>query len=214
MRITEIFLSLQGEGRQSGQPTVFVRTTGCHLRCTWCDSAYAFHGGKELSLDEVMAEVERIGQGTRQVCFTGGEPLLQKEALPFVQRLLDEGYDVVVETSGSLELADYHKLEPRDRLCLSVDVKCPSSEMQEHNKLDELAHLTPHDQLKFVIGGEDDYAYAREVIEAHEVDCPVYVQPVWGRNETWLAERVLADGLPVRYSLQVHKVLWGDRPGV
>lgn len=212
MQVTEIFHSLQGEGRQAGIPTVFVRTTGCHLRCSWCDSAYAFHGGKELSVDEIMDIVE--GFPTRNVCFTGGEPLLQKDALAFVQRCLSDGYEVVIETSGSLDLSEYRALEPRQQLCLSVDVKCPSSKMEDENKLDELAHLAPHDQVKAVIADEADYAYAKQVIEDHPVACPVYLQPVWGTNDTWLAEQVLADGLDVRLSMQMHKLLWGEKPGV
>lgn len=212
MRITEIFFSLQGEGRFAGLPTVFVRTTGCHLRCSWCDSAYAFHGGKDMSLDEIVAEVDR--HPTRHVCFTGGEPLLQKEAAAFVQRLLDEGCHVVVETSGSLDLSAYRDLQPRENLCLSVDIKCPSSDEHDKNKLDEIERLSEHDQVKAVIADEADYAFAKEVIGKLAIPCPVIFQPVWGSNETWLADRVLADGLPVRYSLQVHKILWGDRPGV
>ncbi len=212
MRITEIFFSIQGEGRLAGVPTVFVRTTGCHLRCSWCDSAYAFHGGKELSLDEILDAVAE--HPTRHVCFTGGEPLLQKEAVELVTRLLDTDHHVVVETSGSLDLSDYRALEPRDQLCLSVDVKCPSSEMTEHNKLDELEALSEHDQVKFVVADEADYAYAKQVLEERSIPCPVVIQPVWGENATWLAERLLADGLDARFSIQLHKLLWGDKPGV
>ncbi|MDX1612570.1 MAG: 7-carboxy-7-deazaguanine synthase QueE, partial [Candidatus Thermoplasmatota archaeon] len=141
-------------------------------------------------------------------------PLLQKEALTFVQTLLGRDHHVVIETSGTLELDDYHALEPRENLCLSVDIKCPSSEMHDENKLEELERLTEHDQVKAVIADEDDYAYATDVLANHEIPCPVIFQPVWGSNETWLAERVLEDGLDVRFSAQLHKLLWGQKPGV
>lgn len=212
MRITEIFFSLQGEGLHAGLPTVFVRTTGCPLRCSWCDSAYSFYGGEELSVDEILGEIE--GYPTERVCFTGGEPLVQKDAVGFVQRLLDDGYEVVIETSGSLDLSDYVDMQPREALCLSVDVKCPSSNMTDENQLDELARLEAHDQVKFVIGSEDDYAYARDVMREHATDAQWLMQPVWGANETWLAEQVLEDGLDVRFSIQMHKLLWGEKPGV
>lgn len=212
MRITEIFHSLQGEGLQAGLPTVFVRTTGCHLRCAWCDSAYSFYGGEDLSVEEILDEVDR--HPATRVCFTGGEPLLQKDAPDLVQRLLEEGYDVVIETSGSLALSEYVAMQPRDRLSLSVDVKCPSSGMEEENELDELRQLRPHDQVKFVIGSEEDYAFAKDVMDTVETKAPFVVQPVWGANETWLAEQVLEDGLDVRFSVQMHKLLWGEKPGV
>lgn len=212
MQITEIFYSLQGEGLHAGLPTVFVRTTGCPLRCTWCDSAYSFHGGEPLSVSEILAKVSQ--HPTRRVCFTGGEPLVQKDAVDLVQRLLEDGYEMVIETSGSVPLDDYVDMQPRDDLCLSVDVKCPGSEMQEENRLEELARLAPHDQVKFVIGSDEDYAFAREVMEEHPTPASWVIQPVWGTDETALAERVLEDGLDARFSLQVHKHLWGDQPGV
>lgn len=212
MRITEIFFSLQGEGLHAGLPTVFVRTTGCPLRCTWCDSAYSFYGGEELSVDEILEAVDE--HPTDRVCFTGGEPLVQKDAVDLVQRLLDDDRHVVIETSGSLDLSDYVDMQPREALCLSVDVKCPSSNMQDENKLDELARLAEHDQVKFVIGSEEDYRYAKGVIDDTDTVANIVLQPVWGNNETWLAEKVLEDGLDVRFSLQMHKLLWGEKPGV
>jgi 7-carboxy-7-deazaguanine synthase len=212
MRITEIFYSLQGEGRLAGVPTVFVRTTGCHLRCSWCDTAYSFYGGEELSIDEILDEVDQ--HPTDNVCFTGGEPLIQKQAPELVQRLLDDDCDVVIETSGSLDLSDYRDMQPREQLTLSVDVKCPSSDMEDENRLDELERLTEHDQVKFVIGSEEDYEYAKEVMDEVHTSAPFIVQPVWGSNETWLAETMLEDGIDARYSLQTHKILWGDKPGV
>ncbi len=212
MQITEIFYSLQGEGIHAGLPTVFVRTTGCPLRCTWCDSAYSFHGGESLSVDEVIENVEE--HPTRRVCFTGGEPLVQKDAVDLVQRLLREEYEVVIETSGSVRLDEYVGLQPRESLCLSVDVKCPGSGEEEKNRLEELSRLSGHDQVKFVIGSDEDYAFAREVMREHPTPASWVIQPVWGTDETRLAEKVLQDGLDARFSLQVHKHLWGDKPGV
>ncbi|MGH2668683.1 MAG: radical SAM protein [bacterium] len=212
MRITEIFHSVQGEGADTGLPTVFVRTTGCHLRCVWCDSAYAFYGGESVSVDEIVRTVQKWP--TRRVCFTGGEPVLQPEGPELVQRLLDGGYKVVIETSGSLDLARYRAMNPRDRLVLSVDVKCPGSEMQSRNKLDELPLLEAHDQVKFVIKDSADYAFAKSVVADVRVPCPVVFQPVWGDGDArWLADAVLEDGLDVRVSLQIHKHIWGEGPG-
>jgi 7-carboxy-7-deazaguanine synthase len=212
MQVTEIFYSLQGEGLHAGLPTVFVRTTGCPLRCSWCDTAYSFYGGDELSVDEVVDHVDE--HPTDRVCFTGGEPVAQPDAVDLVERLLDDGYHVVIETSGSLALGDYRELEPRDELVLSVDVKLPSSGMTDENRLEELPELAEHDQVKFVVGSDEDYAYAKDVMREHETPAHWVVQPVWGNNETWLAERVLEDGLDVRFSVQMHKMLWGEKPGV
>jgi 7-carboxy-7-deazaguanine synthase len=212
MRITEIFYSLQGEGLLAGVPTVFVRTTGCHLRCSWCDTAYSFYGGEELTIDEIVDEVDQ--HPAENVCFTGGEPLIHKQAPDLVQRLLDDGYEVVIETSGSLDLAEYRDMQPREKLHLSVDVKLPSSDMEDENELGELEHLQDHDQVKFVVGSEEDYEYAKDVIADVETEASFLLQPVWGRNETWLAEQVLEDGLDVRFSMQMHKLLWGEKPGV
>jgi len=212
MRITEIFYSLQGEGLLAGVPTVFVRTTGCHLRCSWCDTAYSFYGGEELSVDEILDEVRQ--HPTDNVCFTGGEPLIQDEAPELVETLLDEDCEVVIETSGSLDLSAYREMQPRENLRLSVDVKLPSSEMTDENELGELEHLQPHDQVKFVVASQEDYDYAKSVIDKVSTQAPIVVQPVWGKNETWLAEQILEDGLDVRFSMQMHKLLWGEKPGV
>jgi 7-carboxy-7-deazaguanine synthase len=212
MRITEIFYSLQGEGLMAGVPTVFVRATGCHLRCSWCDTAYSFYGGEDLTVDEILDEVDAYP--TDHVCFTGGEPLIQKEAPQLVQRLLDDDYEVVIETSGSLDLSEYVDMQPRENLTLSVDVKLPSSEMTDENELDELERLVGHDQVKFVVADETDYEYAKDVIAEVDTPAPFVVQPVWGKNETWLAEQLLEDGLDVRFSMQMHKLLWGEKPGV
>jgi 7-carboxy-7-deazaguanine synthase len=213
VRVNEVFYTIQGEGLAMGQPTVFVRTTGCHLRCTWCDTTYSFYEGEEVSLPDLLRRVEAFP--VRRLCLTGGEPLLQKDAVDFVRALLGRGYEVVVETSGSLSVAPLAALQPRGRLCLSVDVKAPGSAMHEHNDWGSLALLEPHDQLKLVVADEADYQYARDVLRTRARDCKaeVILQACWqeGRsNLRWLAERVLKDGLDVRVGTQLHKHVWGE----
>lgn len=209
LKITEIFHSLQGEARQAGLPTVFVRLTGCPLRCTYCDSEYAFFGGEWMHFDTI---IEKIGEfGTRYVCVTGGEPLAQKRCGELLARLCDAGYEVSLETSGAVDisLAD-------QRVSRVMDLKTPGSGEVQRNLWTNLDALTPHDQVKFVICSLDDYAWAKEQLNIHGLAgrCEVLFSPSWGQvNATELAEWILADQLPVRYQLQLHKVLWGDVPG-
>lgn len=217
MRITELFYSLQGEGRLIGVPTTFVRTTGCHLRCSWCDATYTFQGGEEKSLDEIMDYVR--AQPTKFVCYTGGEPLLQKQSWELVGQLLDEGFDILIETAGNIDFTPAHKWtgEIGDRLHISMDVKCPSSGMHERNELGNLEHLRVQDQLKFVIADREDYDYACNVLREHGFPpCPVFFNPVGGVDPKQLTDWVLAEPepLPVRVGLQLHKLIWGDVPGV
>lgn len=206
MRITEIFLSIQGESSYAGRPCVFVRTTGCNLRCVWCDTEYSFHGGRTMSVDEIVAEVRRVGGACRLVELTGGEPLLQKEIGILATRLLDGGYEVLCETGGSL---------PVDRLPAEVvkivDVKCPGSGEAEANDWSNLARLDPgRDELKFVIADRSDYEWAAGVVRTRELGrFTVHFSPAFGlQDPTTLAEWILADGLPVRLNLQIHKFLW------
>lgn len=208
MRLNEVFLSVQGEGRLVGLPTVFVRTAGCNLRCVWCDTSYSFYDGREVPLDEVVKVASAYG--VKRACLTGGEPLLQKDLAELAGRLLADGWHVTVETSGSLDVAALDGLEPRERLCISLDVKCPGSRMEHANRWENLAFLREGDQLKFVLVDENDYAYARSVLAKHRVPCEVVVQPEGGRDARWLAEAVVRDRLDVRVGLQLHKVLWGD----
>lgn len=228
LRLTEIFHSVQGEGVHVGLPTTFVRLTGCSLRCSWCDTTYSFEGGKDWTLDEVMADVARFP--VKRVCVTGGEPLDQgATCVALVERLLREGYEVVLETSGALDLGAVDKLAPREKLIVSMDVKCPASNMQKRNRWENLAILRPHDQLKFVLADERDYAYAKDVLSRHpEIRAKnVLFQPMWaspnpvgptkveGAPATLksVSERVLADGLDVRVGTQLHKVIWGFEKG-
>ncbi len=208
MRIIEIFHSLQGEGPLTGVRTSFVRTARCNLRCAWCDTAYSFGPGRERSIPSILREVVR--HRTRHVCLTGGEPLLQRESVDLVRALSGRGYTTTIETGGSLDVAPYLGI---DAVRLSVDVKCPSSKMQERNRWANLGRLRSRDVVKFVIADRADYRYAKEALARHPTRAEVVFQPVWGRPPGPLADWVLVDRLDVRVMLQEHKVLWGDVPG-
>jgi 7-carboxy-7-deazaguanine synthase len=211
--MNEVFHSIQGEGRQAGLPTVFLRTSGCSLRCSWCDTAYAFWDGYEAPVDEVVEEAESYPH--QRACVTGGEPLDQAETVDLLDRLLDRGWEVVLETSGGQPVDEAAAVEPREDLVVSLDVKLPSSGMEDRNLWGNLDQLEQGDQMKFVVGGDEDYAYALDVLDEHgdRIPCPVFFQPVYGTSEAWLADRVLEDGLDVRLSTQMHKQIWGDEPG-
>jgi 7-carboxy-7-deazaguanine synthase len=209
LKITEIFHSLQGEARQAGLPTVFVRLTGCPLRCTYCDSEYAFYGGEWMHFDAVMDTISRYG--TRHVCVTGGEPLAQKRCPELLLRLCDAGYSVSLETSGAMDirLAD-------ERVSRVMDLKTPGSGESDRNLWSNIAALTPHDQIKFVICSREDYEWARQQLSERCLAdyCEVLFSPSWGEvDAAALADWILADQLPVRFQLQLHKLLWGDVPG-
>lgn len=209
LRITEIFLSLQGEARDAGWPTVFVRLTGCPLRCRYCDTAYAFHGGEWRDIDDILAEVE--GHGVRHVCVTGGEPLAQKRCIGLLQRLCDAGFAVSLETSGALDIA---AVDPR--VSRVLDIKTPGSGEVGRNLWSNIALLTPHDQAKFVLCGRDDYEWARGVVAERALAqrCDVLFSPSKDElDPRELADWIVADRLPVRFQLQLHKILWNDEPG-
>ncbi|HEX8616145.1 MAG TPA: radical SAM protein [Thermoanaerobaculia bacterium] len=204
MRITEIFFSIQGESSHAGRPCVFVRLTGCNLRCTWCDSEYTFTGGERMSLDEVVAQVKSYGCNLVEV--TGGEPLAQKEAFELISRLCNDGFEVLIETSGSIDIT------PVDRRAkLILDVKCPASGEVEKNRWANLDELLPHDEVKFVVADRGDYEFAKRVIEEKRLDGKtVLLSPVWGRMDIKeLAEWMLADRVPARLQTQLHKHIWG-----
>lgn len=209
LRITEIFASIQGESTWVGLPTVFVRLTGCPLRCSWCDTAYAFTGGENRSLDEVLAEVAR--HGLKHVCVTGGEPLSQKGCLPLLSALCDAGYAVSLETSGALDIG---AVDPR--VSRIMDLKAPGSGEVERNLYDNIAHLKADDEVKIVLANADDYAWAKQQIATHRLAerCTVLLSPVAGElDPAQLAEWIVRDRLPVRFQLQLHKILWNDARG-
>ena len=209
LKITEVFYSLQGEADTVGFPTVFVRLTGCPLRCQYCDTTYAFHGGEWMSIDGVLGRVAEFAP--RYVCVTGGEPLAQKNCLPLLTRLCDAGYRVSLETSGAMPLAD---VDPR--AVRVVDVKTPGSGEERRNRYDDLALLRPEEQIKFVICDRADYEWSRSQVESRRLTarCQVLFSPSAEQLPArQLADWILADRLPVRFQLQLHKVLWGNVPG-
>ncbi len=241
--VNEVYLSLQGESTFAGLPCVFVRLTACNLRCSYCDTAYAFTEGKKRTLEEALVDVRRLAQPFRSsnsnlpapkfplVELTGGEPLLQPNALPLMQRLCDDGFTVLLETSGAHDIA---KVDPRVRRIM--DLKCPSSGEVARNRWENLPHLKATDEVKFVIGTVEDYAWAKQVLAEHKLAavCPIlfsWVAPLQPHQQDkslkpvpagqtpiareQLVERIIADALPVRFQLQLHKIIWPpDQRGV
>lgn len=209
LRITEIFYSLQGESSSVGWPTVFIRLTGCPLRCAYCDTAYAFTGGDWRSLDEILDQVQQ--HEAHYVCVTGGEPLAQKASIELLSRLCDLGYQVSLETSGAMDISE---VDPRVHRI--VDIKTPGSGEVARNLYSNLALLTEKDEVKFVICNRGDYEWARDRVEEYHLTdrCPVLFSPVHGdMAPSELAEWLLQDRLNVRFQLQLHKYLWGEQPG-
>jgi len=241
LNINEIYLSIQGESTFAGLPCIFVRLTACNLRCSYCDTAYAFTEGEKLSLEKVRSEIHRLAEPFSKlnsqtsklplVELTGGEPLLQKTSLPLMKILCDDGFTVLIETSGALDISP---VDPRVHRIM--DLKCPSSGESERNRLENLAHLKAGDEIKFVIGTEEDYAWAKKQITAHRLEtiCPIlfsWIAPLQPHQQDKslkkvpegqtpisrkaLVERITADALPVRFQLQMHKFIWPpDERGV
>jgi 7-carboxy-7-deazaguanine synthase len=220
MQISEIYKSLQGESTYAGLPCVFVRLTGCNLRCSWCDSEFSFYGGNKLSLDEVMREVEKLSPGGGLVEITGGEPMLQeRDVVPLMERLLGAGYKVLLETSGERPLA-----RVPERVVKIVDVKCPNSGEPDTFDIENLQALRAHDEIKFVLSDRTDYEFARDFVRRHRLDervhavlfSPAFQKEATGARDTShclldpqeLAQWILEDNVPARLSLQIHKLIW------
>ncbi len=211
MRITEIYHSIQGESRFAGRPCVFVRTTGCNLRCVWCDTEYAFYGGAEMSLDQIVAKTDRFG--CKLVEITGGEPLLQKDVPELAQLLVDRDYTVLVETSGERDISVLDK-----RVIKIMDLKCPGSGESHRNRWQNIAHLSAQDEVKFVVKDRKDYDWAVDVIKKRGLErrCHILISSVFSElAPDELVNWILQDGLDVRFQLQLHKLVWSpDTKGV
>lgn len=209
LRISEIFYSLQGETRTVGIPTVFIRLTGCPLRCQYCDTSYAFQGGNWMSLEEILSEVKKYNP--THVTVTGGEPLAQKNCLPLLSQLCDAQYEVSLETSGALPLINVDQ-----RVIKVMDIKTPGSGEMQRNLFDNIVHLLPHDQIKFVICDKQDYEWSKQIISDYQLSqrCQILFSPSYEQlSAQQLADWILADRLKVRFQIQLHKILWGDVRG-
>jgi 7-carboxy-7-deazaguanine synthase len=210
LKIHEIFYSLQGESSRVGLPTVFVRLTGCPMRCVYCDTAYAFSGGSNMEISDILSKV--ADYGTKYVTVTGGEPLAQKGCFVLLQKLCDAGYSVSLETGGAIDISPVDK-----RVSVILDVKTPDSGEVANNVWSNLDHLKKTDEVKFVLCSRADYDWAKETLNKYHIadKCPVLFSPVYSQiNPTDLAGWVLEDKLPVRMQVQLHKILWGEKPGV
>jgi 7-carboxy-7-deazaguanine synthase len=209
MKINEIFYSIQGEGTLVGAPSIFLRTTGCNLRCSFCDTTYAYEQGTEMSLQKILDEIKKFA--CTSVCLTGGEPLLQKDTPKLIDSLLQKKYQVCLETNGSISIK---KFVGKKSLIISLDIKCPSSGSHDQMNMKNLSYLSRTDQLKFIIKNKEDYDYAKKILKKFNPPCTVFFQPVWGISPKKLASWILNDGVPVRLSLQLHKMIWGTKRGV
>jgi 7-carboxy-7-deazaguanine synthase len=209
MKINEIFYSLQGEGLLVGTPSIFLRATGCNLRCSYCDTTDAYEKGTEMNIQEILHEIKKIP--CSHVCITGGEPLMQKDTPRLISRLLRNKYSVCLETNGSISIT---KLVGMKSLIISLDIKCPSSGSHEQMKMKNISSLSKQDQLKFIIKDKKDYLFAKNIFQKYKPVCTVFFQPVWETKPQKLASWILHDGLSVRLSLQLHKIIWGEKRGV
>ena len=209
MKINEIFYSIQGEGKLTGLPTIFIRTTGCNLRCTFCDTKYAYNDGEETTIKKIIEKIKKYP--CKNVCITGGEPLLQNEINNLVEKLVKQKYNICLETNGSINIK---KIANREPIIISMDVKCPSSKMHEKMCFENIKNLCEKDQIKFIISDKKDYDYAKKILKRYNPVCMVFFQPVWGSNLEILAGWILKDGLNVKIGLQFHKIIWGDKKGV
>ena len=203
IKINEIFYSLQGEGSDVGLPTIFIRFTGCNLRCNYCDTRYAFYEGKYMAIDEIMKSIKKWS--IKRVCITGGEPLLQRNVYTLIEELLKKGYEVSIETNGSISIMKLSKMNVK----IKMDIKLPSSGMHDKVLFGNISLLRGSDELKFIIWNRRDYEYAKDVIARYKPKCQIIMQPVWG-SKIKLADWILKDGIDACFSIQLHKILWGN----
>lgn len=208
MKINEIFYSIQGEGKWTGFPNIFIRTTGCNLRCSYCDTKYAYKEGIEKTIQEIINEVKKIN--CNKISITGGEPLQQKDINELINHLINYKYNVLVETNGSLKI---DSLKEKKKLIISMDIKTPSSKMHNKMYLQNIKILRKKDQIKFIIKNKKDYDFAKKIIQKFKPKCEVFFQPVWKTNSENLAKWILDDNLKVKFGLQIHKIIWGDKKG-
>jgi len=208
MKVNEIFYSLQGEGTWTGLPNIFIRTTGCNLRCSYCDTQYAYDEGTEMTIDDIIKQIKKYP--CMFVCFTGGEPLLQQETPQLLDALLKNKYTISVETNGSIPIKP---LIVKPSVMISLDIKCPSSQMQTKMTMENIALLRPQDQLKFIIQTREDYDYAKTIIKKHKPQCTIFFQPAWKTDPTKVSTWILNDGLPVKLGVQLQKLLFGEKRG-
>ena len=209
MKINEIFFSIQGEGKWTGLPNIFLRFSGCNLRCAYCDTKSSYDDGKIMKTKDILNEIGKFP--CKKICITGGEPLLQKEVFELIDILIENKYEICLETNGSF---DIQQLIKKKSLLISMDIKCPSSQMSEEMNFENLDLLSKNDQLKFIIGNKEDYEYAKKIIEKYKPLATIYFQPVWNFNPIRLSSWILEDGLDVYLGLQLHKIIWGEKKGV
>jgi 7-carboxy-7-deazaguanine synthase len=209
MKINEIFFSIQGEGKWTGNPNIFIRFSECNLRCSYCDTKYAYESGREMSIEEIFKSVKKYP--CKKICITGGEPLIQKNIYELINFLIKNGYEISIETNGSIDISNLINIKS---LMISLDIKCPSSEMNQKMNLKNLNFITINDQLKFVIGDRKDYDYAKKIIKSQDIKSKIYLQPVWGFDPKKLSSWILEDGLDVSLSLQLQKIIWRNKIGV
>jgi 7-carboxy-7-deazaguanine synthase len=204
LKVNEIYYSIQGESSKAGLPCVFIRLTYCNLRCTYCDTEYAFYEGRDFTIEQILNEIKKYD--CKLVEVTGGEPLVQPESLQLMKRLCDEGYEVMLETGGSLPIKDID-----ERVMIIMDLKCPSSGMMKKNLYENINYIKPGDEIKFVIGNREDYTWSKKIVEKYKLTekCPVLFSVVFGELEPiTLVEWILQDKLKVRFQLQMHKFIW------
>ncbi len=209
MKINEIFYSIQGEGNWTGFPNIFIRTSGCNLRCTYCDTKYAYNSYKEMKIKEIINDIKKYN--CNYICITGGEPLIHKEIIDLINNLIRHSYKISIETNGSIDIKPLSNIKS---LMISLDIKCPSSNMTEKMLYQNIFYLKKQDQIKFVIKDLKDYNFAKKILQKNKINSTIFFQPVWGTDPNKLINWILKDNLNVKLGLQIQKILWNNRRGV